>query len=635
MTQYLLQNALQSCQAGNLDEGARICREILQSDPCNPGALQLFGLIHARRGEFGQAAALFDRALGVMPGNAEILLNRGNALFELRRLSEALASYDAALASEPKSATSWNNRGNALEEMGRTGEAIASFSKAIEIDPRYIDALASRADLFSATGQHRDALRDLDQALSVAPDNPEIHCRRGVLLLRTKAPRAALNSFDRALTHEPSDPRSHIGRAMALVVLERSEDALAALDLALRFAPDNIVAISNRASVLSRLKRYEDALISADQAVKLEPRSPAAWHNRGTALAGLQRPAEALSAYEKALSLDPQNHITWRNSAISLISLGRHDTALAHLARALEIDPADPETWSTRAKVLANLKRFTEAIESCAKPLGVDPDYVPALRIAIHSRLRTCDWSRREEDRNAVAAGLASGRRLIDPLDCLSLFNSGAENLSTAKLWTAEESPPAAISLWDGARYGHQRIRICYLSTDFRAHAVGFLIAGVFEHHDKRQFDTTAVSYGPDDGSRTRSRIAAACDRFIDARGISDLAVARLVRELEIDILVDLNGYTGDMRTGIAAFRPAPVQVNFLGYPGTMASTFMDYIIADRTLNSGITADILFRADHLSAGLLSTERPQSADCQNSSVSQRSRPSGVRFCLLLF
>ena len=146
----------------------------------------------------------------------------------------------------------------------------------------------------------------------------------------------------------------------------------------------------------------------------------------------------------------------------------------------------------------------------------------------------------------------------------------------------AEECPPAARPLWRSERYHHDKIRIAYLSTDFRAHAVAFLIVGIFEHHDKDRFETIAISFSRDDKSETRTRIETAFDRFIDVQEMSDSEVAALMREMEIDIAIDLNGYTGDSRTAILAHRPAPVQVNYLGYPGTMGAPYIDYIIADR-----------------------------------------------------
>ena len=583
MNQQLLQKAWQLCQAGQMAEATRICQDILRSDPRQIGALHMLGVIHARLEQFADAERVFSSAVMLAPNSPEILLNRGNARFKLERFSEALTDYDAALAREPSHAMLWNNRGNALAMLARREDAIASFTRAIQIEPRHVDALIGRADLYSGRGRDDEALRDIEQALTISP-SAELHYRRGILLLRRKSPEAALRDFDKALAAEPRDANCHIGRAMALVALKQTDSALAALDSALILDPANAQALSNRASVLARLKRYEEALLSADRALKLQPDLPGAWHNRGAALAGLKRLKEAVASYEKALALAPQNAHTWNNAGAAMILLERNEAALGYFERALQLHARDPEIWSNRAKAFAGLNRFPEALADCAKALALEADHVPALRVAIHARLRSCDWSRRDHDISQIKSALRDGRRIVDPLHCLALFDSGAENLAAAQLWTEEECPPQSGSISNVPRYSHDRLRIAYLSSDLRAHAVGFLIAGVFEYHDKSRLETTALSYGPDDHSPTRARMQAAFDRFIDIREMTDFEVAKLIREMEIDILIDLNGYTGNMRTGIAAFHPAPAQVNFLGYPGTMGTPTIDYIIADPVL---------------------------------------------------
>jgi protein O-GlcNAc transferase len=564
-------------------EAAGICREVLRNEPRQIAAFHMLGVIHAQLGQFTEAERAFSDAVKLAPNSPELLLNRGNARFELQRFSDALADYDAALEREPSRAMLWNNRGNALLALVRREDAIASFTRAIELGPAYVDALAGRADAYSALGREHDALRDIEQALAISP-SAELYYQRGILLLRRKNAEAALRDFNKAIAAEPRDVNCHIARAMALVALKQNESALAALDNALRLDTANVQALSNRASVLTRLKFYEEALLSADRALKLQPDSAGAWHNRGAALAGLKRVKDALSAYERALALDAQNAQTWSNAGAAMILLDRNEAALGYLERALELNAGDPEIWSNRGKALATLNRFPEALGDCAKAIALAPDHVPALRIAIHARLRSCDWSRRDQDISQITSGLREGRRMIDPLHCLAMFDSGAENLAAAKLWMEEECPPQSGSLAEMPRYSHDRLRIAYLSTDLRAHAVGFLIAGVFEHHDKSRFEITALSCGPDDRSTTRLRMQAAFDRFIDIRDMTDSDVAKLIREMEIDILVDLNGYTGSMRTAIVAFHAAPRQVNFLGYPGTMAASYVDYIIADPTV---------------------------------------------------
>jgi len=335
--------------------------------------------------------------------------------------------------------------------------------------------------------------------------------------------------------------------------------------------------------VLLRLKRYEDARAEASRALAADANSAAAWHNLGTALSGLKRYKEAFPCYDKAIALAPDNATSWSNRGGAMVALKQEEAAIPFIDKALALNPRDPDAWVNRARAFSGLRRFGPAIEASDRALGLDPEHSAAMRAGIHARLHACDWKRRDEDRQRISAGLAAGVRIVNVLDHRALCESESESLTAARFWTNEEYP-SVTPLWRGERYRHDKIRVAYISTDFRAHAVAFLIVGCFEHHDKSRFETTAISLHPDDGSETRRRIEGAFDRFIDVQNMSDADVAAMLREHEIDIAIDLNGYTGDARTGILARRPAPVQVNYLGYPGTMGAPFIDYIIADRTV---------------------------------------------------
>ncbi len=581
MTQQVLQQAAQLLATGKAGEADRVIAEAVRHDPSPAGLLYHWGNMLAHAARFDQAISAYDRALAIVPNAPELLLNRGNALFELRRYTEALANYDLALTRAPENTVLWTNRGTVLAELGRNEDADRSFSKALAIDPRDAGARLGRSGLLEEAGRNEDALRDLE---CIDQDSAELQYRRGMLLLRLKRNDEALEAFGRSIALEPGDAQPQIGRAIALGASMRDREALEAIDTALRLAPGNPDAWNSRANILLRLKRYEDALISSDRLIQLNTNSAAAWHNRGAALYGLKRSKEAIAAYEKALSLDATSASTWNNSAVTLMSLGRNEAALTNFARALEIEARDPAIWTARAKALTNLGRFVEAAADCERALALDAGHIAAQRLAIRARLRACDWSRRVADENAVRSGLAAGNRLIDPLNCLALFDSPAENLRAAELWTGEECPPDIPLVPRSRTTANQRIRIGYLSTDFREHVVGFLMAGVFEHHDKSRFETVGLSLAPHDSRATQSRIMAALDRMVDLHEVSDAAAASLISGMQLDILVDLNGHTGDARTGILARRPAPVQVNFLGYPGTMGAPYIDYLIADRVI---------------------------------------------------
>jgi predicted O-linked N-acetylglucosamine transferase (SPINDLY family) len=540
------------------------------------------GNVLSQMGRFADALASYDLAQALMPASAELTMNRGNALFELERYGEALASYEAALKQEPREPLLWNNRGNALSELGRHQDAVGSFTRALVLDPAYSDALANRGNALTKLDRNDEALADFEKTLSMEPANIAALHSRGRLLIKRKRHAEALTSFERILALDPAHAEAASERGIVLIELKNYEEALTAFDRALQIASDSVETLSNRASVLVRLKRYEEALANSDRAIALDPSFGAAWHNRGSALAGLKRYKEALTCYDKALALAPENANTWNNRGATMISLKQDEAALSDFETALRINPADADSWSNRARAFSTLKRFPDAIADSDRALALDPGHAAATRIGVHSRLHTCDWQRREEDKRRITAGLMAGSRVIEALDHRGLCDSEGENLVAARLWVAEECPATAYPLWRGERYQHDKIRIAYLSTDFRAHAVAFLIVGIFEHHDKDRFETVAISFSRDDKSETRTRIETAFDRFIDVQEMNDSQVAALMRDMEIDIAIDLNGYTGDSRTAILAQRPVPVQVNYLGYPGTMGAPYIDYIIADR-----------------------------------------------------
>ena len=248
---------------------------------------------------------------------------------------------------------------------------------------------------------------------------------------------------------------------------------------------------------------------------------------------------------------------------------------------ALDSGPQDAKAWARQANQFLKLGRFAEAAEASDRALALDPGHIAATRIGIDSRIFACDWRRRENDKRRIREGLTAGVRLVGPLNHRAICSSEAEHLVLAQL-RGKEIPPAEIPQWKSETYRHDKIRIAYISTDFRDHVLSAAMAGCLEHHDKTRFEITAISTGTDDGSQMRQRIKSAVDLFIDATAMSDVQVATKLRELEIDIAVDQNGYSGAGRPGILTSRPAPVQVNFLAYPGTLGVAFIDYIIADR-----------------------------------------------------
>ena len=341
-------------------------------------------------------------------------------------------------------------------------------------------------------------------------------------------------------------------------------------------------AYNNRGNALLDLKRPAEALASYDKAIALKPDFAEAYNNFGNALLDMKRPAEALASYDRVIALKPDFAEAYNNRGNALIDLKRPADALASYDRAIALEPDFADAYNNRGIALTDLKRPEDALASYDKAIALKPDLLGVEGYRLYTKLHLCDWSNFDSECAHLISAVRNGKGNTTPFAFLALPSSSSDQLNSSKLWIANKYPPSDKPIWQGERYNHDRIRVAYVSADFRQHPVSLLMAGMFECHDKSCFETTAISIGPDDNSEMRKRVEASFEHFIDAKTYSDNQIANLAKELEVDILVDLMGFTENSRTGIFARRSAPIQVNYLGYPGTMGAEYIDYIIADR-----------------------------------------------------
>jgi predicted O-linked N-acetylglucosamine transferase (SPINDLY family) len=352
---------------------------------------------------------------------------------------------------------------------------------------------------------------------------------------------------------------------------------------ALTINPRSVDALFNRARALTNLGGHMEALSCLDGALSIRPGIPDLLLTRGNVLLALNRAAEALVSYDQVIAVKPAFAEAWNNRGNALAALNRLDEALSSYERMLAARPGDLGALHHRALTLLELKRYEEAAHGFAEVLKAQPAFPYARGNLLYSRLNACDWEGLEHEQAEISARLKAGERVVTPIQHAAFSSSLEDQLQAARIWAADKYP-AVAPVWRGEAYRNDRIRVAYLSADFHSHATAALMAGVFEHHDRERFQTVAMSFGPDDGSEMRARLVAAFDSFVDVRDKSDGEVAALLRQGKIDIAVDLKGYTQDSRPGILAHRAGPLQVAYLGFPGTMGVDYIDYIIADRTV---------------------------------------------------
>jgi protein O-GlcNAc transferase len=334
----------------------------------------------------------------------------------------------------------------------------------------------------------------------------------------------------------------------ALDLLDRKDYAAAEIRLrdALRIVPDRISALTNLSAALLRQDKAEEAIEVARRSVMLAPENVEGWLVLGSSLSKERQLDDALTAMDRAVALGPNSAQMWMGRATVLTEMKRYDAAIADFETARRLNPAEPELGG----------------------------------LLVSAKMHACDWRHLEDETAAFLADLRNSSAISNPFMVLAMPSTPADQLACATRYAAREYP-VMPPLYRGERYEHSRIRVAYVSGDFRQHPLAQLMAGIFEHHDRLQFETFGVSYGPNDGSELRQRLTRGFDRFIDVAGRSDTEVAELLHRAQIDVAVDLGGFTSGGRPHIFAMRPAPVQVSYLGYPGTSGSPAIDYIFAD------------------------------------------------------
>jgi predicted O-linked N-acetylglucosamine transferase (SPINDLY family) len=854
----LLQQAIAHHQAGRLAEAEAAYRRVLATEPANPIALHLFGVVayqiqqyplalqlidaalqanpfsadaHANRGivlhaleRYRDAVESYGQAIALDPNTADAYNNRGNALSSLKQHQAALDSCDHALALRPDFAEAWNNRGNALRALNRHADALASYERAIELRPDYAEAFSNRGNALQAVNlasrnfdKHDASGRDLvfycvpmpevwnpetartsgvggseeaviwlsrllhrrgwnvavyancgleervydgvpwrpywlwnsrdrqnvtilwrgpdpadndlnsdrifldlhdvmsesdlspdrlakidkifvkskfhrslypgvpDEKFIVVPNgiDPQLFEHTGerdpMLLINTSSPDRSLEAFldcfaaikrqvpevraqwacgwgvwDRiyALSPEKMAWKATIQARMRELGVEEL-GRLSHADIAALYHRANIFAYPSEMAEIDCISlskamaagaipittdfaamgekaghggvflhsnktkdtwtqpgqfhfEMTDPLQKAqfiEHAVDLLLHPPSesarepmrqwarnafdwnavadAWHQE---LAGPTQQEAALKNYDQALALDPNLAEAHNNRGVAALSLMDYDAALASFNRAIALRPGFADAHVNRANALLILQDAVGALAGFQQALALHPEFDFLRGMALFLKHRLCDWSDDATELAHLEAVVQAGEPAAPPFATLALLDSPALQRKAAEVYTRDKFAPRAARPFPPPRADHSRIRIGYFSSDFYNHATSYLMAELFERHDRSRFEIVGLSYGPPSRDEMGKRVAAGMDRFIDVRTMIDAEAAQLGRSLELDIAVDLKGFTRDHRTGIFAERAAPIQVSYVGYPGTMGADFIDYLIADRTI---------------------------------------------------
>jgi len=590
--QAILQQAAAMLGQGQNEAAESLCREALSVPLIRSEALHLLGVLELRTGRASLGIQHLNESLGINPNQPVVHTNLGHALLESGRSSEALDAFDRALTLSRALPLAFYGRANALKKLDRLEEALAGFDAALRLQMGFPQAHNNRGNVLRALRRAEEALASFDQAIALDPTFADAHVNRGNTLLELGRHQDALQSYERACALAPNDPLPSILRGNVLRQLTRPQEALRSYESALRTTPSFVAALHARASLLVSLGRLAEALESIDAALRVNPRDFEALDSRGNILRGIGRHAEALIAFEQALSIEPKFGPALNNRGAALGDCERFDEAIASYEAALSVAPDRPEVLLNLAaahlavaNAQAQFERFGIASFLLKKLLQIEPEREYALGLLSYAQRCDCDWSGHDEAVIAIESRVSQGKRADTPFGALGVLGSAQAQLRCARTF-ADDRHPAQPPLWRGEHYAHRRIRLAYVSSDLRDHAVGRLLLPVLENHDLGKFETFGIALRPPDTTATGRRIVEAFEHYFDASKEGEAQIAQRIRDLEVDIAIDLNGYTAGGRPGIFSHRAAPVQVSYLGYAGTSGTSYVDYLIADSVVIS-------------------------------------------------
>jgi protein O-GlcNAc transferase len=541
------QAAISFHQQGRLPEAERLYRAVLKADPQHFGSLHHLGVVRAQQGRLDDAIRLMRRALSRNPHSVEALSDLGVALETAKRYTDAIACYEKVLALNPDYAVASFNLGNVLQALGRNAEAITCYEK----------------------------------ALALKPDDAETHSNLGKSLHELHRSEEAVAHFEKALSVRPRYAEARYNLGNALKALGRHEAAIAQFEDALVVRPNYFEAHNNLGIVLMEQRRLADAVVRFEKALAIKPDYAEAHNNLGNALQALHRPEEAIVSYERALAVNPDYVDALNNIGTALKVVGQYERAVASLEKATALQPDNDEMHDNLGMALYSLGRLDGAIASYRRAGELNPLRGHARSSYVMLNRQICDWSDFSGDERSLVEALDLEAAEVSPFVTLVTLDDPALQLKCARRCCEAFKSERSSPVWDGTVYSHSKLRIGYVSSNFRTHATAMLIAELIEKHDRGRFEIYGFSFGPDDGSPMRRRLVQSFDQFLDVRHISDLDLARRIRALEIDIVVDLKGHTQDNRAAVFAYRPSPIQVAHVGYPGTTGADYIDYIVVD------------------------------------------------------
>ena len=548
--QEIINHLIDLYNHGRLEAVVEQAQSLIERNPKVWVFWNIMGAANRALGRVDEAFEAFKKVTELNSNYAEGFNNLGVTLKDQGKLDDALASYERALSINSNFVEAYNNIGNILKNQGKLDQALASYEKALSLNPDYMEAHYNMGNVFQEKGQFKQALASYKKALLLKPDYVEALNNMGNIFKDQGKLDKATSAYAKILTFKPDYAEAHYNIGIILKDQGKFEEAIDAFSKALSFKPDYVEAHNNYAIVLRDQGKLDDAISAFNKLLSFKPEFASAHFNMGVTLVSNGKLDEALESFQKALSLES-------------------DYAGAHY---------------NIGKVLIEQNKLDEAIAFFDKALELKPNHASARLLKVVQQARICDWTSVEKERPFWEKVGKTGKIGMPVFPFLSLEDNPDNARLRSEINAQQKFSQAPLPFTTRPTKRPQRLRIGYFSSDYKEHPVAYLISKLLEQHNRETFEVFGYSLHENSQSEVRQRLINAFDYFTEVEGLSDREVALQARQDNIDIAVDLMGYTKNARTGIFAFRAAPIQINFLGYPGTLGADFMDYLISDQNL---------------------------------------------------
>ncbi len=558
----LLGAAVKHHQEGRLAEAEASYRRVLEIEPGNADALNMLGIVALQSGRSDAAVEMIGRAIKENATNPAYFYNLGVALRANGKISEATAAARQAVSLKPDMAEAHFSLASFLHEDGKLAEAIAAYRQTIRFQPRLAQAHANLGDVLRRQGQLREAAAACREAIRLDPSQPVAHCNLGCALHDEGELETAVAEFRHAIRLVPGFAEAHCYLGAALSKQGKLEDAIAATHRAIQIKPDYAEAYSNLAAMLHQLGRLDEAVVASRQAIRIAPHYADAHYNLGCALFDRQNGADAVAAWREAIRVKPNYREALANLGNGLRELGQIQEAIIASREAIRISPDHAAAHSSLGAALADQADLEGAFAAYQEAIRLKPDYFEA------------------------SSALLACMNYSEHVSPTALFDAH-------RAWHERHGRPVQRPhAYANERNDGRRLKVGYVSPDFRGHSVAQFLEPLLRNHDRHAIDVFCYAQvsAPD---AVTARFQNLADHWMPTVGMSDDALAERIRRDGIDILVDLAGHTSKNRLMVFARKPAPLQVSWLGYPNSTGLEAMDYRLVDAVSDPPGEADAL------------------------------------------